>query len=65
MSEDLKEKVFEALEFQWLHKPEPPYEAKTIEEVTDKLRKVLPDIPVEIIREEAEYWLDCYIKGII
>ena len=55
--------ILEALEFDMLHKPEPPYEARTVDEVTNSLSAVLPDVPIEKIRKGAEYWIDCYIRG--
>ena len=36
-----KEKICDALEFDMLHKPEPPYEARTVDEVTNSLSAVL------------------------
>lgn len=58
-----EDKIHEALEFDMLHKPEPPYEARTVDEVTNSLSAVLPDIPLETIRTEAQYWVDCYVRG--
>ena len=57
-----RQKIYEVVDFDMFYHPEPPYEAKSVDELTDTLSKLVPDIDVNIVREEADYWLDYYIK---
>jgi hypothetical protein len=61
--EILHEEVFEALEFDMLHQPNSPYEAKTTEEVVKALIKVVPHIDKKIVTEVAVEFLDHYKAG--
>ena len=62
MDED-REEVFQSLEFEMLHQPTPPYEAKTTEEVVESLIKVVPHIDKKVITEVAVEFLDHYKTG--
>ena len=64
MSEALKQMVFEALEIEMLYQPEPPYEARSVEDVVADLIKVLPDgIDTDVITEVATEFLEDYTEG--
>ena len=60
----MSQQVFEFLEYEMLHHPRWPYEAKTVEEVVEALTKVVPDyINKESITEIAIEFLEHYKTG--